>query len=195
MGNGKESQSILQVSLVLPPQLYLPGARGGSCSGLGWRGARRGCSPLFPKGKPTTHLRQVPELGMQPAASASPLCSQPDTGILPPTRVDHQRMLKCQHVEDKALPSTRRAFRASSVVLAGRTATCLPPAAPLNSHPPPHFFPACVLAFQCCCKEEKQWLLHHQGTLPESATSPPPSLSPSSPGTGSLQGQAETPRT
>lgn len=155
-----------------PPQHCPLGARGGSCNGLGWRGACRGCSPLFPKGGPTTHLRQVPELGMQPAASASPPCSQ-DTGILPPSQVDHQRMLKRQHIEDNALPTTRRAFRASSMVLAGRTATCLPPAAPLNSQPPPYFFPSCTLAFQCCCKDGKQRLLHHQGMLPESKTSPP----------------------
>lgn len=111
---------------LLPPPLALPaggtwgieGLVGASAKDWDMGGHVRAAVPLFHPGKTTIHLRQVskplPNLEVQPAACASPVCSRPGMGILPPPQGDRQRMLQYQYLGDNSLPSTRRAFPAPS---------------------------------------------------------------------------------
>ncbi|XP_035411226.1 uncharacterized protein LOC118252253 [Cygnus atratus] len=72
LGSEKELQSIMQVLFPLPPQRCLPGARGGSCKGLGWKEACRVSPPLVSQRK-TYH---PPQAGPKaPAKTGDAACS------------------------------------------------------------------------------------------------------------------------
>lgn len=158
---------------LLPPPLALPaggtwgieGLAGASAKDWDMGGHVRAAVPLFHPGKTTIHLRQVskplPNLEVQPAACASPVCSRPGTGILPPPRGTVRGCCSTSTLKTTPFPPREELSQHP----AGRTAMCSPPPAPFNSHPSPHFFLSRALACQCHCREGKE------GTAVASASS------------------------
>lgn len=180
MGSEKELQSIVQIWLPLPPQHCLPGARGGSCKGLGWKGACGGSPPCFPKENlpPTSGRSQSPcqnwgcslQRVHRPCALS---CAQ--ASFLPPGWTI-RGCCSANMLKTMPSPPQEELFRHPAWCwLEGQPRAC--PLQPLLTTVPLSISSllACWHVSATARRERrgKQGLLHHQGMLPESATSPP----------------------